>query len=133
MLRILMLAAFVAFCSTAFVAGNLWAGGENSNTGTKKYKKHEKKSFNNLAKMLKSSKKSSDSSSVGSKKLSSVSKNSNRSSTSKKTLSSKAKQSSKRAHLKSGSHRSTSYGVHLRSPKKDRSAKVQRSANPLSQ
>ena len=68
MLRILMLAAFVAFCSTAFVAGNLWAGGENSNTGTKKYrKKHEKKSFNNLAKMLKSSKKSSDSSSVGSK------------------------------------------------------------------
>lgn len=133
MLRIVIVAVFVTFCSAAFVAGNLWAGGESSNTGPKNDKKYEKKSFNSLAKALKSSKKSSDSSTVGSKKVSSLSKSSHRNSTSKKTLSSKAKHSSKRAHLKSGSHKKTSYGVHLRSPKKDRSAKTQRSANVLSQ
>jgi hypothetical protein len=116
--RILLLALFVALCSTAFVASNLWAGGESSPAGSKKYKKHEKKSFDSLAKALKSSKRGSTVGKIASKKQGSTLKSSHRAAKSKKISGTKSKYSRKVSFLKSRSHNKTAVSVHSRSPKK---------------
>jgi len=90
--RILLLATFVALCSVAFVAGNVWAGGESSPA---KIKKHQTKPSDSLAKALDSVKKSLHTTKVGSKKASSTLKSAHRASTSKKISGTKGKSSRK--------------------------------------
>lgn len=131
--RILLLGVFVALCSVAFVSGNLWAGGESSAAGIKKYKKYEKKPSDSLAKALSSAKKSLHTSHVSSKKGSSTWKSAHRTSTSKKISGTKSGLSQKAAHLKSKSRHKTSYSVHSRSPKKAGPGKSHRSREALLQ
>jgi len=131
--RILLLTVFVALCSMAFVAGNLWADGESSASSIKKYKKHDKHPSDSLAKALSSAKKSLNSSHVSSKKGSSTWKSTHHTSTSKKISSTKSGHSRKVAHLKSKSRHKALYSVHSRSPKKSGPGKSHRTGKALSQ